>query len=122
MDQRGFARATAGSWGLIVFLPVSLPLLLAGVVVLDLAVQAVHVTNQSIIFERHPEARSRLVGGYMVFYSIGSALGASTSTMAYCPCRMVGVSMLGRSIQCDRTYYFGVPRFTCPSTGKRRHE
>ena len=35
-------------------------------VLLDLAVQAVHVTNQSLIFAAYPDAQSRLVGGYMV--------------------------------------------------------
>ena len=84
-----------GSWGLIALLPVSLTLLSIGVLVLDLAVQAVHVTNQSIIFDRHPQARSRLVGGYMVFYSIGSAVGAITSTVAYAHRGWLGVSMLG---------------------------
>lgn len=83
------------SWGFIVFLPASLPLLLLGVVMLDLAVQAIHVTNQSIIFNRHPMARSRVVGGYMVFYSIGSALGAFTATTAYAHAGWNGVSLLG---------------------------
>ncbi|HEX7388676.1 MAG TPA: MFS transporter, partial [Acidiphilium sp.] len=86
------------SWRLIVMLPVSLPVFLVGVVFLDLAVQAVHVTNQSIIFDRHPEARNRLVGGYMVFYSIGSAIGAIASTMAYAHAGWAGVSALGSGI------------------------
>lgn len=83
------------SWGLIAFLPSSIPLLLIGIVLLDLAVQAVHVTNQSIIVARHPTARSRLIGGYMVFYSIGSAIGASAATMVYAHAGWQGVSMLG---------------------------
>ncbi|WP_084438496.1 MFS transporter [Shinella sp. HZN7] len=91
LAERGLGQWTTGislilllaSWGLIALLPWSIPVLLVGVVVLDLAVQAVHVTNQSIIFDRHPQARSRLVGGYMAFYSIGSAIGAISSTMAY---------------------------------------
>ncbi|MGN6286163.1 MAG: MFS transporter [Afipia sp.] len=103
LADRGLGQWTTGvslalllaSWGLIVTLPTSLPLLLMGVVLLDLAIQAVHVTNQSIIFARHPAARSRLVGGYMVFYSIGSAIGAISSTIAYAEAGWFGVSMLG---------------------------
>ncbi|KRA84366.1 MFS transporter [Altererythrobacter sp. Root672] len=103
LADRGLGQRTTGlslalllaSWGLIAMLPVSLPLVLIGVVLLDLAVQAVHVTNQSIIFARHPAARSRLVGGYMVFYSIGSAVGGITSTMAYYRAGWAGVAMLG---------------------------
>lgn len=103
LADRGLGQWTTGlslmlllaAWGLIAMLPVSLFLLLVGVVLLDLSVQAVHVTNQSIIFARHPNARSRLVGGYMVFYSVGSAIGAISSTMAYAQAGWTGVSILG---------------------------
>lgn len=45
----------------------SLFLLVIGVILLDLAVQAVHVTNQSMLFTVRPEARSRLTASYMIF-------------------------------------------------------
>lgn len=103
LGDRGHGQAVTGisltlllaSWVLIALLPRSIPALLLGVILLDLAVQAVHVTNQSIIFDRYPEARSRLVGGYMVFYSIGSAIGAIASTAAYAHAGWSGVSVLG---------------------------
>lgn len=103
LADRGLGQWTTGlsltllllSWGLIAFLSSSIPILLVGVILLDFAVQAVHVTNQSIIFARHPEARSRLVGGYMVFYSIGSAIGAVTATTAYACGGWRAVSMVG---------------------------
>ncbi len=115
LADRGLGQWTSGvslallltSWGLIAMLPASLPLLLIGVVLLDLAVQAVHVTNQSIIFERHPEARSRLVGGYMLFYSIGSAIGAITSTMAYAHAGWSGVSVLGAAFSATALLVWG---------------
>lgn len=101
--DRGLVQSTTGfslalllaAWAPIAALPWSIPLLLIGVILLDLAVQAVHVANQSIIFDRYPEARSRLVGGYMVFYSVGSAIGAIAATMAYAHAGWDGVSMLG---------------------------
>ena len=103
LADRGLGQAVTGisltlllsSWALIMLLPRSIPALLLGVILLDLAVQAVHVTNQSIIFDRNPEMRSRLVGGYMVFYSIGSAIGAIASTAAYAHAGWSGVSVLG---------------------------
>ena len=103
LADRGLGQWTTGlslvlliaSWGLIALLPVSIPALVIGVVLLDLAVQAVHVTNQSIIFALHPEARSRLVGGYMVFYSVGSAIGAIASTTANAHAGWTGVSIVG---------------------------
>ncbi|MBZ9907734.1 hypothetical protein LB557_17140 [Mesorhizobium sp. BR115XR7A] len=47
---------------------------------LDLAIQAVHITNQSLIFARRLDARSRLVGAYMIFYSRGYPIMASHRT------------------------------------------
>ncbi len=45
--------------------------------------QAVHVTNQTLIHSVRPDAGSRIIGGYMVFYSAGSSLGALGSSLAY---------------------------------------
>ncbi len=103
LADQGFAERTTGfsltllclSWLAIGFLPRSLVVFALGVVALDFAVQAVHVTNQSLIFARRPEARSRLVGGYMVFYSAGSALGAITSTASYARFGWTGVCVAG---------------------------
>ena len=50
--------------------------LVAGIVLLDLAGRAIHVLNQSMIFSAHPQSHSRLVGCYMLFYAVGSGLGA----------------------------------------------
>ncbi|MEC9244239.1 MAG: MFS transporter [Pseudomonadota bacterium] len=83
------------SWLPISLLSSSLVLLGLGVVLLDLAVQAVHVTNQSLIFAAHAGSHSRLVGGYMTFYSLGSAVGAIASTTVYEALSWAGVSMLG---------------------------
>jgi predicted MFS family arabinose efflux permease len=103
LADQGFAECTTGfslallclSWLAIGCLPRSLVIFTVGVVALDFAVQAVHVTNQSLIFARRPEAKSRLVGGYMVFYSAGSALGAITSTASYARFGWTGVCIAG---------------------------
>ncbi|WP_296738805.1 MFS transporter [Mesorhizobium sp.] len=88
----------AAAWLPVAFMGTSLWLLVLGIVMLDLAIQAVHVTNQSLIFARRPDARSRLVGGYMVFYSLGSALGSIASTMIYGAWGWTGVCLLGAGI------------------------
>lgn len=54
-----------------------------GAVLLDLAVQAVHVTNQNLIVAHAPDASSRIIGAYMIYYSLGSALGAITTSALY---------------------------------------
>ncbi|MEW4369145.1 MFS transporter [Paenibacillus kandeliae] len=69
--------------------------LLVGIILLDLAVQAVHVTSQSMILAARPEAGSRLTGGYMIFYSIGSATGSLTATWVYAAHGWNGVCYLG---------------------------
>jgi len=61
-------------------------------------VQAVHVTNQSIIFTARPDAQSRMVGAYMCFYSVGSALGAVAATQVYALWGWMAVSLLGALI------------------------
>lgn len=71
------------SWLPIAALHNSLLLLIFGVILLDFAVQTVHVINQSLIVAARPEAASRLVGAYMCFYSLGSALGAIAATQLY---------------------------------------
>ncbi|MBJ8193420.1 MFS transporter, partial [Bacillus cereus] len=83
------------SWLPIRYTEHSLFALVLGVILLDLAVQAVHVTNQSLIFNVRPEARSRLTAGYMIFYSIGSATGAIASTHMYIYAGWNGVCLLG---------------------------
>ncbi|MDF9886217.1 putative MFS family arabinose efflux permease [Bacillus sp. LEw-kw-24] len=73
-------------------------LLIFGIILLDLAVQAVHVTNQSMLFTVRPEARSRITASYMIFYSIGSATGAILSTNVYAKYGWNGVCLLGVSV------------------------
>lgn len=83
------------SWLLIVWTPYSLWPLAIGMIALDLAVQAIHVSNQSRIIELRPEAGSRLIGGYMIFYSIGSGVGAILSTALYSRSGWTAVCLLG---------------------------
>lgn len=118
LADRGFAQPTTGvsltllliSWGPIALLPQSIPALLIGVVLLDLAVQAVHVTSQSIILARHPQAQSRVVGGYMLFYSIGSAIGAITATAAYARIGWPGVAASGATFSAGALLLWAVTR------------
>jgi predicted MFS family arabinose efflux permease len=86
------------SWLPISFAETSLIALVCGVILLDFAVQAVHVTNQSIIFTARPDAQSRMVGAYMCFYSVGSALGAVAATQVYALWGWMAVSLLGALI------------------------
>ena len=70
------------AWLPIGLLPYSILWLVLGVLVIDFGLQAVHVTDQGMIYRVRSEAQSRLTAAYMVFYSIGSAFGSSSSTLA----------------------------------------
>ena len=101
--DRGLGQWTTGlalllllaSWLPLWFTMVSLWALVLGIIILDLAGQAIHVTNQSMIFSTRPEAHSRLVGCYMLFYAVGSGLGAIATTAIYAAAGWAGVCALG---------------------------
>ncbi|MEU4999166.1 MFS transporter [Streptomyces sp. NPDC021622] len=108
LNDRGLSGRTTGialallaaSWLPLAFTRSSLWALAVGVILLDLAVQAVHVTNQTLIYALHPDAGSRLIGGYMVFYSIGSATGAIAATSLYTVAGWGAVCALGTAFSC----------------------
>lgn len=71
------------AWVPLAFAQVSLAALLIGVLVLDLAVQLVHVSNQNAVIALRPEARNRLNAGYITCYFIGGALGSLLGTQLF---------------------------------------
>ncbi|MFQ6195564.1 MFS transporter [Streptomyces sp. NPDC000405] len=83
------------SWVAIGQLTWALWLLVLGIVALDFAVQAVHVSNQHVLTSAHPDRLSAVIGGYMVFYSLGSALGAAATTAVFAAHGWAGSSLLG---------------------------
>lgn len=114
LADQGLGNRTTGvalvlltvSWLPTAFVESSLLAMVVGVVLLDFAVQAVHVTNQSLIFAARPDAQSRLVGAYMCFYSIGSGLGAIAATYVYAHFGWVAVCILGAAISASALLYW----------------
>jgi predicted MFS family arabinose efflux permease len=123
LADRGHGRritAAALTLTLVAWAPLALPdhsllALVAGLLLLDFAVQAVHVTNQSILYAGAPEARSRLAGGYMVFYSIGSAVGSIASTATFAWAGWAGVCVLGAGLSATALGFWAAtrPRTAC---------
>jgi len=103
LADRGHAEPVTGwglgilllSWGFLALAPRSLAALVAGVVLLDLAVQGLQITNQSTLYRIRPEARNRLTAGYMTCYFIGGAIGSLVSAEAYGWGGWAGVSAAG---------------------------
>ncbi|MEQ5182908.1 MFS transporter [Providencia rettgeri] len=83
------------SWIPIGLAKYSLIAFIIGILVLDLAIQGVHVTNQSTLYRIMPEARNRLTAGYMTSYFIGGALGSLLSGYAYEHAGWMGVAISG---------------------------
>ncbi|ECG5487974.1 MFS transporter [Salmonella enterica subsp. enterica serovar Saintpaul] len=72
--------------------------LIIGILVLDLTVQGVHITNQTVIYRLHPDARNRLTAGYMTSYFIGGAAGSLISASAWQHAGWAGVCLAGVTV------------------------
>ncbi|WP_318368273.1 MFS transporter [Enterobacter sp.] len=83
------------SWVAIWFGHTSALALIVGILVLDLTVQGVHITNQTVIYRVQPDARNRLTAGYMTSYFIGGAAGSLLSASAWQHAGWAGVCMAG---------------------------
>lgn len=94
------------SWMVLAWGGSSLIALTTGIILLDFAVQAVHVTSQSMIFATRPQATSRLVAAYMFFYSAGSAIGALLATRVWSQFGWAGVCLLGATISALALVYW----------------
>ena len=114
--DKGLGQWTSGlSLGLLIlawlalwFTSSSMLWLIVGVVLLDLGAQAIHVTNQSMIFSTSTGAHSRVVGCYMLFYAVGSGLGALASTTLYTLYGWTGVCALGASVSLAALVFWGL--------------
>jgi predicted MFS family arabinose efflux permease len=66
-----------------------------GVVLMDVGVQATHISNQAIIFALNPSARNRINTVYMVSYFIGGSLGTFLATIVWDKYQWNGVCIIG---------------------------
>jgi predicted MFS family arabinose efflux permease len=71
------------SWGLLAIGGHSVVALIAGIVLLDLGVQGMQISNQSAIYALSPDARSRLTTAYMVAYFAGGASMSAAASALY---------------------------------------
>ena len=72
--------------------------LIVGVIVMDMGVQATHISNQSLIFALRPEARNRINTIYMVSYFIGGGFGTYLAAQAWAHYKWTGVCVLGIAV------------------------
>ncbi|MEV6638612.1 MFS transporter [Amycolatopsis sp. NPDC051371] len=106
----------AVSWLPIAWLPHSLVPLLAGIVVIDFAGQAVHVTNQHLIVGIDPNSSSRLIGSNMAYYSVGFGGGAVSATTVYSTWGWGAVCVLGAGFSVVALLVWAVDRISAART------
>jgi predicted MFS family arabinose efflux permease len=82
----GLAGARLGGLGL--------GLLVIGVLLMDACVQGSHVTNQSVIYDLLPEARSRITTVNITTMFAGGALGSAAGAQAYAHWGWTGATLV----------------------------
>ncbi|MDL5364310.1 MFS transporter [Xanthomonas sp. NCPPB 2654] len=125
--DRGWAQRCSGlmlalllaSWLPLALGMRSLAALVLGIVVLDMAGQAIHVINQSLIFRGDTSAHSRRVAGYMLFYALGSGLGAIAATATYAHAGWTGVCILGAATSAAALLFWATTLRWMPATSAR---
>jgi len=73
----------------------SLAGLIVGVILMDMGVQATHISNQAIIFSLNPNARNRINTVYMVSYFVGGSVGTFLASKVWGSYHWAGVCGIG---------------------------
>jgi predicted MFS family arabinose efflux permease len=87
-----------GSWGLLALGKTSLAPLIAGIMVLDLAVQGLQISNQHTIYALDASARSRLTTAYITSMFLGGAALSAITSALYSSDGWSSVCVLGAAI------------------------
>jgi predicted MFS family arabinose efflux permease len=99
MDAYKLSTITMGlvviSFVLFLFSASSMVGLIIGVIIMDMGVQATHISNQAIILSLKPEARNRINTIYMVSYFVGGALGTLLASRIWDNYQWTGICVLG---------------------------
>lgn len=126
--DRGHGQRTTGialalmlfAWLPISMLDRSILWLIVGVLVIDFGLQATHVTNQGMIYRVRPDAQNRLTAAYMLFYSLGSAIGSSTSTIIYAHAGWTGVCISGAGISLATILFWALTLRATPAIATQK--
>ena len=76
----------------------SLWVFLLGFLVVDIALPALHISNQNVIYALAPEARSRINAVYMTTYFVGAASGSALGAWAWLQAGWSGASLAGGAL------------------------
>lgn len=85
-------------WGALWLGGTSLWWFLAGLLIVDAALQALHISNQNVIYALAPSARSRINAVYMTGYFIGASLGSAVGSTVWLHWEWTGASVAGLAL------------------------
>ncbi|MFG0785242.1 MULTISPECIES: MFS transporter [unclassified Delftia] len=85
-------------WGALWLGGTSLWWFLAGLLIVDAALQALHISNQNVIYALAPSARSRINAVYMTGYFIGASLGSAVGSTVWLHWGWTGASVAGLAL------------------------
>ncbi|MBJ7514807.1 MAG: MFS transporter [Stenotrophomonas sp.] len=118
MDH-GHARAVSAAalllmlvaWLPLLQLSVSLGCLLLGIVLLDLGGQALHVSNQALVLRAAEPVHGQLIALYMLFYAVGSGMGAAAGPALQVRAGWTGVCIAGAAVALLACLWWGAARW-----------
>jgi predicted MFS family arabinose efflux permease len=95
--------------------------MIAGIILLDLAMQCIHVSNQSRVYALIPHARNRLNTVYMTVSFVGTAMGSAIGLYAWDKGGWTGVCITGVLLTSTAFIIYGLtlnPRRRIRPTGQ----
>ena len=95
--------------------------MIAGIILLDLAMQCIHVSNQSRVYALIPHARNRLNTVYMTVSFVGTAMGSAVGLYAWDKGGWTGVCITGVLLTTTAFIIYGLtlnPRQRIRPTGQ----
>ena len=85
-------------WGCLWLGGTSIWWFLLGLLVVDAALQALHISNQNVVYALAPQARSRINAVYMTGYFLGASLGSALGSWAWLQYGWLGTSLMGGAL------------------------
>ncbi|GAA2450922.1 MFS transporter [Actinomadura vinacea] len=130
LADRGYVQAVTGAGTLLLmasWLPIaagarSLVWLLAGVLVLDLAHQAVLNSNQNVLYALRPEARNRINSAFLTSFFVGGAAGSALTSVVWVHGGWTGVCVLGGTLSAGSVALWLLERITVDRAAAKRPE
>lgn len=99
------------AWLPLLQLPASLGWLLLGIVLLDLGGQALHVSNQALVLRAAEPVHGQLIALYMLFYAVGSGMGAAAGPALQAHVGWTGVCIAGAGVALLACLWWGAARW-----------